>query len=157
DIRGEAQDCAVLSADREGSRVIARFACGHAATGAGRSLLVLNSKNEELAHAEVPASAGGDISILLPSDAPDDLVVKLTGADAIAGDDVAPLLVKSGAGAIAVIADEAGESAATGGAPVLEQALTALKLDLAVRPIPALPDRAEDLAGFVAVAVDDPP
>jgi hypothetical protein len=55
------------------------------------------------------------------------------------------------------VADTADEAAATGGAPVVEQALAALRLDVAVRPIPALPDRAEDLAPFAGVMIDDPP
>ena len=45
----------------------------------------------------------------------------------------------------------------TGGAPIAEQALSALKLDVDVRPIPVFPDRAEDLAGHVGVLLDDPP
>lgn len=156
DIRVQARDCAVLSADREGARIVVRFACSHGATGADRSLLV-QSKKGEIAHAALPSSAGGDVSVIIPADAPDDLEVRLSGSDAIASDDVAPVLVTAGPGAIAVIADAEGETAATGGAPVLEQALAALKLDLAVRPIPAVPDRAEDLAGCVALVVDDPP
>jgi hypothetical protein len=60
-------------------------------------------------------------------------------------------------GAIAVVADTAEETAATGGAPIVEQALAALRTGLAVRPIPALPDRAEDMSGFSGIILDDPP
>ena len=46
---------------------------------------------------------------------------------------------------------------ATGGAPIVEQALASLKLDIDVRPSPAMPDRVEDLAGSLGVVLDDPP
>jgi hypothetical protein len=60
-------------------------------------------------------------------------------------------------GAVGVIADSADETVATGGAPIVEQALSALKLDVDVRPIPAFPDRTEELAGDLGVVLDDPP
>jgi hypothetical protein len=40
---------------------------------------------------------------------------------------------------------------------VIEQALAALHVDMAVRPIPQVPDRREDTAPFAAIIVDDPP
>ena len=41
--------------------------------------------------------------------------------------------------------------------PVVEQALAALHVDMAVRPIPQVPDRREDTTSFAAIIVDDPP
>jgi hypothetical protein len=57
---------------------------------------------------------------------------------------------------VAVVSDPADEATATGGAPVVEQALLALELDVTARPLPAVPDRLEDLAPFLGVIVDDP-
>jgi hypothetical protein len=86
-----------------------------------------------------------------------DLVAQLTGKDAIASDDRAPVVVEAGPAAIAVVGDRTEEAVATGGAPVVEQALAALHVDMAVRPIPQVPDRREDTAPFAAIIVDDPP
>jgi hypothetical protein len=48
------------------------------------------------------------------------------------------------------------EAVATGGAPVVEQALAALRLAVDVRPFPGLPDRSEELTGVVGIILDDP-
>jgi hypothetical protein len=157
DMKEAAPDCALVSADRDATRVHVHFACSHGGTTAGRNVVAFAKKKDELAHAAMPASATGDVTLTIPSDTPDDLEVRMTGSDAIPSDDVAPVLASSGPGAIGAVSDAEGETAATGGAPVLEQALAALKLDLTIRPIPAVPDRAEDLLGFIAVVVDDPP
>ncbi len=154
-----AVDCAVLTADRAGTRVRAHVQCTAAPTP-GRELTIaarIGSSDTVLARAPLPTATEGDVALTLAGDAPNDLVAKLTGVDAIAADDVAPVVYETGSGAIAVVADTQDESAATGGAPVVEQALSALKVDIAVRPIPQVPDRAEDLAPFVGVILDDPP
>jgi hypothetical protein len=90
-------------------------------------------------------------------DAPADLVAALTGRDAIADDDAAPVLANSGALVISAIADPSNARIATGGPPAAEQALAALKLDIQVRPSPLLPDRSEDFAALSGLVVDDPP
>ncbi|HWX09869.1 MAG TPA: hypothetical protein VNY33_07815, partial [Gaiellaceae bacterium] len=59
-------------------------------------------------------------------------------------------------GALAVVADATTEAVATGGAPIVEQALASLKLETDVRPLPAMPDRVEDLDGALGVVLDDP-
>jgi hypothetical protein len=80
--------------------------------------------------------------------------------DAIAEDDVAPVLGAATAPEIAVVVGEAGaldEIVATGGPPILERALEALDTGAAIRPLPSLPDRDVDLSSFAALALDDPP
>lgn len=157
DMKEAPPDCGIVSADRDGARVRVRWACSRGGNGGGRNVLAIAHHKDEIAHVALPTAANGDIALTIPGDAPDELEVRLAGTDSIASDDLAPVLAASGPGALAVIADTDGETAATGGAPVLEQALTALKLDIAVRPIPAVPDRVEDLAGFIGIVVDDPP
>ena len=157
---GVARDCAILAADESGSRVHVSILCTKVDAADGRDVLVTAREGGAvLARVPLPASLTGDVTLTLPRDAAPDseLVAKLTGADAIASDDAAPVVPEAGPGAVAVVADTARESAATGGAPVVEQALSALKLDVAVRPIPVLPDRTEDLTPFVGIVLDDPP
>lgn len=156
ELRAPLVDCALLTADRAGARVRVKVACSHGATAAGREI-ALFAGEKELVRGPAPAAAPGELTLTLPKDDPIDVVARLTGTDAIAADDEAFVVVEAGPGAIAVVADAADETAATGGAPIVEQALAALRLDIAVRPVPSLPDRAEDLAAFAGVVLDDPP
>ena len=156
ELRADAHDCGVLAADRSSDRVRVSVACGHGASAAGREV-TLRAGDKIIGRTPAPPGSAGDVSIAVPAGSPQDLVVRLEGADAIAADDVATVVPEAAAPAIAVIADSADETTVTGGAPILEQALAALHLDVAVRPIPALPDRVEDLTGFVGIIADDPP
>jgi hypothetical protein len=155
ELREKAADCGVLVADRSGVRVRVRVACSPGASAAGREIEVRDG-DKVVAHAPAPATTG-DVQLTLPADDPRDLVVRLTGSDAIASDDAAPVVVESGLGAIAIVAETADEQVATGGAPIVEQAVASLNLPVTVRPIPAVPDRADDLTPFAGLIVDDPP
>lgn len=150
-------DCAVMRADRSGVRVRVRVACGPGASAAGRDVVVEDERGAALGHASVTAGANVEVTVLLPSDDANPARARLSGSDAIVVDDVAPVVPQARRGAIAVVADMTTEAVATGGAPIAEQALAALKFDVDVRPIPAFPDRADDLAGALGVLVDDPP
>jgi hypothetical protein len=155
ELAAEAKDCAILSADRAGSRVAARVACSPGTTAQGREV-ELRAKDVTLAHAPAPASSSGEVTLDVPEGAGDALEVRLSGEDAIRADDVAPVLVRAEVGALGVVADAESERVATGGPPIVEQALAALALDLSVRPLPAVPDRAEELAPLVGLVLDDP-
>lgn len=174
ELREAAHDCAILSADRTGDRVRVKVACSDGVPAAGRQIsLVDGARVLVRGPAEDSASQGSsarglrttETTLVLPpaGDAGTDvspgtsLVARLEGTDSIGADDRAPVVAFAEPGAIAVVADVADESAATGGAPVVEQALAALSLDIGVRPIPSLPDRSEDLAPFAGIIIDDPP
>ncbi len=156
DLRTAAVDCGLLTADRSGPRVRVRVACSHGATPSGREITVMLG-DAVLAKANAPTTVPGEVTLTIPADKDGALLAKLTGSDAIASDDAAPVVTEAGPGAIAVVGDGPDEVAATGGAPIVEQALAALKLEMAVRPIPVLPDRADDLQTFVGLLIDDPP
>jgi len=175
ELRAVADDCGVLAADRTGGRARVRFACSTAQAAAGREVRIKDGERV-LASAPLPQTQMGEASLLLgPSAEPSaaasgggapappaadeskELVAELTGKDAIASDDRAPVVVEAGPAALAVVGDRAEESVATGGAPVVEQALAALHVEMAVRPLPQVPDRKEDTAPFAAIIVDDPP
>lgn len=180
DLRAPAEDCGVLAADRVGGVARVRFACSSPQAAAGRQVQIKDG-DRVLASAPLPETQMGEATLTLSSSppssgapvvgtpaasggsaapAPDEakeLVAQLTGKDAIASDDRAPLVVEAGPAALAVVGDRTEESVATGGAPVVEQALAALHVDMAVRPIPQPPDRREDTAPFAAIIIDDPP
>jgi len=161
EIRADGQDCGVIRADRGGAGVRVRIACTPGGGADGRSVAI-QAGDKTLATAPAPAADTGEVVLALPPDldprleAPGALVARLLGVDAIASDDVAPVVTEAAPGAIAVV-DSIGEIAATGGPPVVEQALAALKLDATLRPLPQVPDRTEDLGAFVGIVVDDPP
>lgn len=157
ELRAPAADCAAMRADRTGARVHVAFACGPGASAAGRDVAVEDAQGKRLGQAALPAGASGETMVLLPSEDAAPFRARLLGGDAVASDDAAPVLAEVTRGAIAVVADTVDETVATGGAPIVEQALSALKLDLDMRPLPAFPDRAEDLGGDLGVLLDDPP
>jgi hypothetical protein len=162
EIAGEVGDCAVLSADDLGGRVRVDVRCNAQGKLDGRDVVVRRRESgEEVGRA--PAVNGAPTVVTLAKDAAPngtELVAFLlpgSAVDAITTDDQAPVLVEGGPGALAIVVDTAAESTVTGGAPVLEQALTALRLEMTLRPLPAIPERKEDLETFAALLVDDAP
>ncbi len=152
-----AADCAIVRAEQQGARVHVETVCGPGQTAAGRELVVEDGAGAALARGPAPGGEKAETSLFLqPTDAKADRV-RLTGTDAIREDDVAPVLSAGARGTLAVVADSADEIVATGGAPIVEQALGALKLDLDVTPLPAVPDTADELSSRLGVVLDDPP
>jgi hypothetical protein len=159
------QDCAVTRADRSGSKVSARVVCtapGGAAAGLGPSDgRTLEIRDGAKVVVSSPLGAGGrseEIVLDLPPQTPPDaLVAVLTGTDAIAEDDRAPVVAAGGALPMAVVVDTAATHVATGGPPPIEQALAALEVDAQVHPLPAVPEHADELATVAALVIDDVP
>ncbi|HKQ70715.1 MAG TPA: VWA domain-containing protein [Polyangiaceae bacterium] len=155
DLATPAGDCAVIRADRQRSRALVHVACAPAGESKGRSVEVV-AGDRVVAHAALPdAAPNTDVGVDV-GDTPGELFARLTGKDAIAADDAAPILATTGKLAVAIIADPAGSKLITGGAPPVEQALSALEFDLGVRPLPILPDHAEDLNAYAAIVIEDP-
>lgn len=156
--KGLVRDCGIVRADRVAMRVKAHVQCGPGVTADGREVEIVAGGKRVVGRGPAPSSgAEGDVVVAVPEGETAELTARLTGDDLLAADDEAPVLFEAGPGSVAVVADAQGEIGATGGAPVVEQALSALKLDIAVRPIPQVPDSAEDLGPFVGVLLDDPP
>jgi len=161
ELRAPATDCGILSADRAGPRIRVRVVCSLGTPTIGREVAIFTGK-AVVAHEALGTSRTEDVSLELSQDdaRKTDLVplyARLSGSDSIPADDIAPVVVEAGPGSVAVVSDPEDEATATGGAPVVEQAFSALELDVAARPLPAVPDRVEDLTPFLGVIVDDPP
>jgi hypothetical protein len=161
ELAGDATDCAVMRADRRGPRVRVVVACGPGKNAAGRDVTIEDADGKAVAREPVAALAAStgastEVDVLLPSADVKVARARLGGTDAIASDDVAPVVAEGGRGVIAVVGDAMEETVATGGAPIVEQALSSLKLDVDVRPLPAVPDGVEDFAGSLGVVLDDP-
>jgi Mg-chelatase subunit ChlD len=163
EIAADRADCAVIKADQRGVRIHVTVVCsaGQPAQpgqpGASRDVVAYDAKGQALGHGLATGTTVAEATILLPSaDAKPDHV-RLAGGDAIAEDDTAPVVPEAARSAIAVVVDSSDEAVATGGAPIVEQALAALKLDVDTAPIPAFPDGVEELTGDLGVLLDDPP
>lgn len=91
-----------------------------------------------------------------PPEAPP-LWVRLGPGDAIAQDDVAPVVELSGELRVGVVADQAGSQVPTGGPPAVEQALAALGLGADLQWLPTVPEDAGALAPLRVLIVDDVP
>jgi hypothetical protein len=151
-----APNCAVVRADRQRDRATVRVACFPSGEGRRRSIEVF-AGDKVVGRAPLPDEAAGiDVSVEL-TDAAGDLLARVTGKDSIRADDVAPVLATTGGLSIGIVADPADAKLVTGGAPPVEQALASLELDVRLRPLPLLPDRPEDLAGFAGLVIEDPP
>jgi len=172
-------DCAVLAATPEGAgdAVRVKLACalqGSAVGGRAIEISTLDATPLVVGRAAfpptpVPAPQTFDVVVpidvkksgpLGPSNGKPRAVARIVGeTDAIASDDVAPVLGAATSPAIGVVVADEGaldEVVATGGGPVLERALTALNTGVPIRPIASVPDREADLAPFAALAIDDP-
>ncbi|WP_437571254.1 VWA domain-containing protein [Sorangium sp. So ce542] len=128
-----------------------------ASAAAGRSLEVRAGDAVIGKVALDPALRAEELTIDLPSGTPELLIAALTGGDAIAEDDRAPIISAGGPLSIAVVVDPAATHVETGGPPPLEQALSALDLDAQIRPLPSVPEHADELAAHAGLIVDDAP
>lgn len=168
-------DCAVLAATPEGAgdAVRVKLACA-GLNGAGQraiEIVTADAAHANLGRLAFPPNPAATFELLVPidpskagslhpSDGKPRALARIAGeTDAVASDDVAPVLGAATAPAIGVVVGEGGaldEMVATGGAPVLERALTALQTGVPIKPVPSTPDREVDLAAFAGLAIDDP-
>jgi hypothetical protein len=167
-------DCGIASAELRGRRVTVVVACSSDAAAEQRTVELVVSEREKattvaadagvpvadvgtvLDHAELAHHAGEQTVSLKVGARASRLEARLSGRDASAHDDTAPVSEEASLPLVAVVADPATASATTGGPTVIEQALLALGDAWGVRPLPMLPDDAKGLEGFAALVVDDP-
>ncbi len=163
-------DCGVVSAARSGRRVAVRVACNSSGAAKGRNVSVRlaeevpaggtgakkRKSGEELAQAPLSQRGGvQEVSVELPATA-GRMTVQLSGKDALVENDSAPVAAESGQMGVGVVRDPATTRVATGGATIIEQALTALERDIAVRPYQVLPDQMAALKQHALLVIDDP-
>jgi len=157
ELRGAKVDCAVLRADQKAAKVRVAIACGPGETAVGRDVVLESAEGKVLGRAPVTSAPDAEISISLAETDTRPARARLSGSDAIAEDDTAPVASDVARAAIDIAADPSDEQVATGGAPIVEQALAALKLDVEQSPIPSVPERVEDFASNLGIVIDDPP
>lgn len=151
-------DCGIASAERHGTRVSATLACTGVDAARGRTLELVSGK-KSLAKLPLEPRAGVQgvtLSAAGAPAAPASLDLRLDGEDAIEEDDTAPVAPDTRSMRVSVLADETESGTVTGGAPPVEQAISALERDVTLRPLTVVPDQAADLAEDALVVLDDP-
>lgn len=174
DLARSADDCGVMSSEREGSRIKVDIACTSEVAGKGRSVdvVVLATQDGQtqvadggsrhiaagdvVAHADLASRAGEQTLTIDVGTMNASLEVRLGGRDACQHDDSAPVCEESALRRIAVVADPRAASAKTGGPTVIEQAIQALAAGFTTQALPIAPDDEKTLMGVGALAIDDP-
>jgi hypothetical protein len=156
ELASKAEDCGILRAQQAGTRVSATVACSSDAAARGRTLKI-SSKNPSIKAEAKLVVQKGEQTLALDAKVDADAVVELTGSDQNPDDDRAEIAPESRDLSVAVHLDAERETVATGGAPLLEQALHALPYGTPVRPLSELPREAAELNDVAALFIDDPP
>jgi hypothetical protein len=177
-LREPAADCGIVRAERRGRRISADVVCNATSASKDRRaelVAALSSPGGERAPRRTHAPKQADIhkaspertsaplatetgvqTIALETDKDVDLDVALSGQDAIAEDDRAPVAPQPRSLTVALVADPAKATPITGAVTVIEEAIRALSDESVVRPIPSLPDDLKTLESYGAVVLDDP-
>ncbi|HEX2872772.1 MAG TPA: VWA domain-containing protein [Polyangiaceae bacterium] len=151
----KADDCGVLRAEQSGPRISVTVACSTEAAARSRSVRLV-SKAGAKAEARLVVQRG-EQTLTLEAKPEPSASVELTGSDQNPDDDRAEVAPESRGLSLAVHVDTEVEAVATGGAPLLEQALHSLPYGVPVRPLPELPREAGELSDIAALFIDDPP
>jgi hypothetical protein len=152
----KSDDCGVLRAEQSGQRITATVACSTDAAARARTLRLVAKDPSLKAEARLVVQRG-EQTLTLEARTDAGAAVELSGNDQNPDDDRAEVAPESRGLSIAVLADSEREAVATGGAPVLEQALHALSYGAPVRPLTELPREASELNDVAALLIDDPP
>ena len=153
-------DCGIISAIQQGTQVVVEVACSDDSGKSGRNLFLKSAtKRPNFQPISKPiAGTKNSQSITfesVTSDAP--LEARLDGKDANVHNDSAPVFVGTVGTVVATLADYTTARAATGGPPLVEQALSAFGGDLVLRPWTFLPDDDRAYNDVSLLVLDDPP
>jgi hypothetical protein len=168
-----AADCGIAAAEHHEQSVRVTLACNDAAAASGRAVELVTLAGSGVEPGSRRGAAGakglgalgrvalesrvGAQTVTLPAGkTKEPLAVRLSGQDRLLEDDVAPVAAEADALRVAVLGSSAERDGPTGGPPLLEQAIAALKAGVSVQPIAVLPDQVSELAPHALVLLDDP-
>ena len=168
-----AENCGIAAAEVRARRVTVTLGCTSPSAARGRKLEIVAEEGAESVPG--PGDAGAravsgvqgstplaqragkqNATIELAASATR-LHARLTGEDGLKHDDTAPVAPEASALLVGVVTDPDSGSVSTGGPTILEQALSALGNEAAVRPLSIVPDEAKELANLAGLILDDPP
>lgn len=162
ELRATTDDCGLVSAKQRDRQLTVEVACSPSARGArrlewlGEAAVGLALEDpDSLRQPFNPTTTVRTLSYRLKQPA-QALQLRLIPADDNAANDTIRVLPGSAGLAIASLSDPERSRAATGGAPLLEQAIRALQPDANVRPLAVIPDDARALSEIGLLVMDDP-
>lgn len=160
DLAQPVANCGIAEALRAGNEVDVMVGCSDETAAANQRVqLRLDSADGEVVQERVlePRAQTQHVTFTKVSqELTGTLAVRLVNSDGIERDNSAQVSRETTGLNVGVVADRERTSAATGGAPVIEQALDALDPTLVVKPLSRVPDTADQLGQHAALIVDDP-
>jgi Mg-chelatase subunit ChlD len=152
------QDCGVITANQRTNQVEVVVACA-SAPGANRKISLVGASAGapalSITRQLEPAKA---LQTIVFSQVPSGqaLRAKLDGTDDNSSNDDAPIFAGVSGTVVATLSDYTTARAATGGPPLVEQALSALGSQLILRPWSALPEDEHSYSDVSLLVLDDP-
>lgn len=173
ELRKSSADCGIVYAQRTGDGALVRVACSSAAAARGRQLRLTVAATDqpdagarEVGSAPLDEHSGTQEVRVAVSGAVERVDAFISGSDALADDDYAPVARAQSALLIGIVADPASASTKAGDPTVVEQALSALGsstvsddagVELRIQPLPLIPDDSKAFEKYAGFVIDDPP
>ncbi|HMA96629.1 MAG TPA: VWA domain-containing protein [Polyangiaceae bacterium] len=153
------RDCAILSALRSGGHITVEIACSNTHPKLERRLQLFREAqpNHVVREKSVAVHPGRESQVIEDPGVASASYVKLLGSDDNSHDDRVPVVDGTAGPTVAIYADPAESGGKAGAAPLLEQALLALDGRIRVRPLPMVPELAQELANVDLLLLDNPP
>lgn len=156
------QDCGVVTASQRANQVEVTVACTNAASNTSRklSLVPANASGVRLSSLPSPQKLepNRNVQTLVFKQVPTDwvLTARLDESDDNPSNDAAPVFSGISGTVVATLSDYTTARPATGGPPLMEQALAAVGGQLIVRPWSALPEDEHSYSDVSLLILDDP-
>jgi hypothetical protein len=159
ELTGAAKDCGVISAVRSRGRVSVDVACSGAHPNVERSLQLLRvaQPTKVVQDKAVRLHSGRELFEFDNVSGSEQSFVRLLGNDDNPHDDTTPVINDGDGPSVATYSDPIAGRGSTGGPPILEQALRALKPNLRIRALSTVPEDPAELSGISLLLLDDPP
>ena len=157
------EDCGIVTANRQAGQVEVRVACTNIPATTVRKLVLQEAPTTKLKRAaDLPAALQVDISKSVQTltfnnvQAEGALEVRLDGSDDNRFNDAADVFTGTTGFVVATLTDYATGRAATGGPPLIEQALASFGDDLLLRPWTTMPEESGSYSDVSMLVLDDP-
>jgi hypothetical protein len=156
------QDCGVVTASQLANQVDVMVACTDAGSNTNRKLSLVPARGSGVQPSSLPIAQKlepiRNVQSLVFKQVPTDvaLVARLDGSDDNSSNDAAPVFAGISGTVIATLSDYTTSRPATGGPPLVEQALAAVGGQIIVRPWSALPEDEHSYSDVSLLILDDP-
>ena len=156
------QDCGVVTASQRANQVEVTVACTSTGSTTSRKLSLVAANAAGVRPSSLPITQNLELSrnvqTVVFKQVPTDLVLtaRLDETDDNPSNDAAPVFAGISGTVVATLSDYTTARPATGGPPLVEQALAAVGGQLIVRPWSALPDDEHSYSDVSLLILDDP-